>query len=193
MFMAFILMLLSLFSCQASFNIRPESLPKSIGNSYKIQSIVKDQSENFEGIYKNHRATVVIFWQISCPCVKRYQARIEKLYRRYHNNNIAFLYVSSNTNESYEQIKKEYLKRSIALPLYQDEQGNLAQAIGAKGTPTAAIINQSGEIVFLGWPDNERNEHEKGRIAYLENAIDDIIHNRQIKTPTSPMFGCPIR
>lgn len=184
---------LLLFSCQASFTIRPDSLPKKLYSSQKIYLQAQDMSQiEFSDIYRNNLATVVIFWQIACPCVKRYQARIENLYRRYKDRNIAFLYVSSNTFESFDHVRKEYKKRSNRLPLFRNE-GHLAQAIGVKGTPAAAIIDQSSQIVFLGWPDNERNEEEKGRIAYLENALEDIVHKRPIKTATSPMFGCPIR
>jgi hypothetical protein len=182
-----------LFSCQASFTIRPESLPKKLHSSREIYLTAQDKSFiKLSEIYRSHLATVVIFWQISCPCVKRYQSRIENLYRRYKDQNMAFLYVSSNTFESFDQVQKEYEKRANLLPIFRDD-GQLAQAIGVKGTPTAAIIDQDSQIVFLGWPDNERDEHEKGRLPYLENAIVDIINKRPIKTKTSPMFGCPIR
>jgi thioredoxin-related protein len=189
-----ILAVLSLCSCQASFNIRPDSLPKKLNNAHEIQLIsLKGTRENLSTIYEEHQATVVIFWQISCPCVKRYEKRIEELYRRYHHRHVAFLYVSSNANESFSEIRGEYQKRSNLLPLFRDEEGRLAKTIGVRGTPTGAIINQKGEVVFLGWLDNERNEQEKDRIPYLENALEDIMHKRTIETNTSPMFGCPIR
>jgi peroxiredoxin len=184
---------LSLFGCQASFTIKPNSLPKKIDLKSVELKAIDGHSYRLEDIYQKHKATVVIFWQTHCPCVMRYQNRVNKLYERYAQESVAFLHVSSNSNESFLEVKTEYKKRSIPLPLLRDEGGILAHTVGAKTTPSAAIINQTGEIIFLGWIDNERYENEKGRIAYLEDALVKLINNLLPTISTSPMFGCAIR
>lgn len=188
------LSLLFLLACQASFTISPRSLPKQLNDTHAIELKTSDYSiYRLPDIYQKHVATVITFFQIGCPCVTRYQKRIQELHDQYSKHGIAFYYISSNRNDSFSDVQIAYNNRSIALPLLRDERGLLAKTLGAKGTPATAIINQAGQMIFLGWIDNERNVNETGRIAYLENAIVDVINGRAVTTPTSPMFGCPIR
>lgn len=182
-----------LLGCQSAYRIDQKSLPKQITNSQDIKLVSSDATVySLPDIYKNHAATVVFFWQIGCPCVKRYQQRINHIYERFKQENVAFIYISSNTAESFVEVKKEYQKRGITLPLMRDEGGVLAKALAARGTPTAAIINPQGQVVFLGWIDNERQENEPNRIPYLETALSEWLNQQAISANTSPMFGCPI-
>lgn len=181
-------------SCQSAFRIPPESLPKVLVNYSSIKLIGEDKSTyNLHDIVGGHDVTVAIFWQIECPCVKRYQARVNRLFERYARAGVAFMHVSSNTNESFEDVKSEYHERAIPLPLMRDEGAQLAESLGVKGTPTAVIFNRAGEVVYMGWIDNERDENQPGRIAYLDNALREITNKRPITEKTSPMFGCSIR
>lgn len=183
----------SFFGCQSAFRIKPETLPQKLNAEHISLEAFDGSSYRFSDIYQEHPATVVIFWQIKCPCVKRYQDRVNQLFERYGQDGVAMMYVSSNSDDTFEQAKKEIEYRKSPLPLMRDEGGHLAKLLNAKGTPTAALINQAGELVYLGWIDNERFENESGRIAYLEDAIKALVSKKPITTPTSPMFGCPIR
>lgn len=180
-------------SCQSTHKVKPESFPqKSIAADVKL--LTGDGMEyKLSDIYGDHEGAVVFFWQSKCPCVKRYQDRITELFDRYGQYGVAMLYVSSNTDESFAEAQAEYAKRLSLLPLMRDEGGRLAKLVNAKGTPTAAVFNKAGDLVYLGWVDNERSPQETGRIAYLEKALDDLVAKRDIAVPTSPMFGCPIR
>ena len=188
------LFLLSFIGCQSAHIIDPKSLPRQVASRQEIQLLSSDGTQiSLTNLYQNHTATVLLFWQIGCPCVKRYQERINKLAAQFSPENVAFIYISSNNNETFDNVKIEYQKRGLTLPLMRDEGGILAQAIGAKGTPTAAVINQKGEMIFLGWIDNERYEHESGRVAYLENALNEYLNSHAVTLNTSPMFGCSIQ
>lgn len=151
-----------------------------------------DARFSLKDLYREPKALVLIFWQKGCPCVKRYQSRILDLYRQFSPQKIAFVYVSSNS-EPFAEALTEYQKRNEPLTLLRDEKGLLAKDLGVKGTPSVAVIDQTGDVRYLGWIDNERRPGEKGRIPYLENALLDIINDRVVATKTSPMFGCAIR
>lgn len=188
-----ILALLLFIGCQSAYHIPKESLPKKL-TGLSLQLMATDKTtHSLETIYKNHAATVLIFWQIGCPCVRRYQERVNHLYRTFAQDNVAFVHISSSTIESFQEVIEEYKKRAIPLPLMRDSFGSIAHALGVKGTPAAAIIDQKGELLYLGWIDNERNEHEKGRIPFLANALTEVLSGQSVTTKTSPMFGCPIR
>lgn len=173
------LFLALLMNCQAAWQIRPDNLATELF-----------ELENF---YKNHKGVVVIFWQSTCPCVRRYEERVRKLYEKYEPQNLAFVYMSSNSNETFTQSQAEYKKRQMPLRLIRDEGGVIAKKVKAQGTPTAMLINSQGNVVYMGWIDNERREGESGRKAYLEDALKEYLAHLPISIKTSPMFGCPIR
>jgi len=166
-------------SCQSAWELKPKNLPKNLSE--------------LASLYENQKGLVVIFWQSTCPCVKRYEARVKKLYETYESQGIAFVYMSSNTNESFAKAQAEYAKRNMPLKLVRDEGGHFARAVKAKGTPTALLIDAHGDVIYMGWIDNERREGESKRHAYLQDAIQEYLAKLPVSIKTSPMFGCPIR
>lgn len=190
----FYLFFLVLGGCQSAYIIKPDQLPVLHGQESHLMLEMPDQTTyKLADIYGEHRAMVAIFWQSSCPCVKRYQKRINDMFERYGAQGIAFVHISSNDNESFVDVQKEYKKREIPLVLMRDNHGALAKSLRVKGTPSAVLIDSSGKVQFMGWIDNERDVGEPGRVAYLEDAIRQFLAGESIKTPTSPMFGCAIR
>lgn len=175
----FLGLIILLSSCQSAWHVKPNNFATGL--------------VELKSLYENHKGLVVIFWQSTCPCVKRYEARVKKLFEKYEPQNLAFVYMSSNTNEAFDNVQKEYAKRNMPLKLFRDEGGIIARKLKAKGTPAALLINSQGDVVYMGWIDNERREGENGRIAYLENAIQEFLGNKSVTVKTSSMFGCPIR
>jgi thiol-disulfide isomerase/thioredoxin len=182
-----LLPLLMLMSCTSAHVIKPEHWPK-ISAEFTLNG--EDKGYTLTEIYQK-QPTVLIFWQIGCPCVKRYQERIKSLSEKYPQ--VAFIYISSNQNESFSESLKEYKKRNEPFLLLRDEHKKLSESLNIKGTPTAVLIDQKGEVKYVGWIDNERMVGEKMRIPYLENALAEFMANMPITAKTSPMFGCPIR
>lgn len=188
-----LLLLLLLASCQSAYIIKADQLPganeSSLGFSFKTP---EEHAMSVKELVGDKSGLVAIFWQTGCPCVKRYQERINELSIRY-GKDIAFVHISSNQNENFSKVYEEYKKRSVPLLLVRDEGGVFANRVGAKGTPAALLIDRRGAVRFMGWIDNERAVKESGREAYLENAINDFLAKEPIKKPTSPMFGCAIK
>lgn len=180
-------------SCQNSYIINHADFAKKIDieEKFKLCNIDNEECINLKDIYQYKRGLVLFFWQNNCPCVKRYQSRMVSLFEKYNKENIGFYLIASN-NETKESIKKEYNKRNISIPILKDNEGKLAKALKVKGTPASVLLDQKGDVKFIGWIDNERKEFESQRKAYLQNAIDDFLNDRPIENKSSPMFGCPI-
>ncbi|MCA9507598.1 MAG: redoxin domain-containing protein [Myxococcales bacterium] len=188
-----LLLLIFLTGCQAAYHVKLDRVRSVELDTPSLALEAADGSfHRLSKLYKKNRGTVLVFWQTACPCVKRYQKRVIDLNERYRVHGIKFLHLSSNTNESFERVKNEYNKRQIPLTLMRDNNAVIAKALGAKGTPTAILIDQRGRVQFMGWIDNERDVGESGRIAYLEDALEQFIGAKPISVPTSPMFGCAI-
>jgi len=138
------------------------------------------------------KATVFFFWQSQCPCVVRYQDRIERLAERYNKEGVKFIAISSNSDDSEETMLRVSQERGFKLPIMKDYDGTIAHVLGAKTTPTVVLTDAKGNIQFRGWIDNERDEGDSERIAYLENALQDFLKTKTVAQNVSPIFGCRI-
>jgi len=143
-------------------------------------------------IWRGHRATVLIFWSANCPCVGRYQDRVETLLGQYQAKGVAVFGVSSNADETFAEVKRVASTRGIRLPIVRDEDGLLAQAFGVRSTPTVVMLDERGQARFVGWLDNERTPGEPDREPWLELALQGVLENRSDFATRSPVFGCTI-
>ena len=143
-------------------------------------------------LWREHRATVLIFWSANCPCVRRYQDRVETLLEQYQAKGVAVLGVSSNADETFAEVKRVASARDIRLPILRDEDGLLAQALGARSTPTVVMLDERGQTRFVGWLDNERTPGEPDREPWLELALQGVLENRSGFATRTPVFGCTI-
>lgn len=147
---------------------------------------------NLPQIFAEHDATVLVWWATKCPCVKRYQGRIEELFARNFTKKVAVFAVSSNADENCGLVAEEAARRNFKVPIIRDESGELARFAGVSTTPTAIIVGKDGQVKFVGWIDNERLAGTPNRIVYLDNALEEILSGREILLPQAPTWGCMI-
>jgi hypothetical protein len=136
--------------------------------------------------------TVLVFWSAGCPCVRRYQERVDGLLDAWPPDRVRVLGVSSNAGESFESALAAARERGVRLPLYRDEGGRIAEAVGARSTPTVAVLDRAGTVRFLGWLDNERRPGEAGREAWLERAVSSLLAGDAPGPARTPVYGCAI-
>ncbi|MCC6807208.1 MAG: redoxin family protein [Deltaproteobacteria bacterium] len=155
------------------------ALTDAQGNTISLASLWQDQ-----------RALVVVFWSAGCPCVQRYQARVDALAAGYPGARVVG--VASNAGEAMADIVAAARARGVAVPIYRDEDGSVAAALGATSTPTVAILDDAGALRFLGWLDNERQPGEPGRRAYAEDALAALLSGAAPPLLRAPVYGCAI-
>lgn len=142
-------------------------------------------------LWRERQATVLIFWSGACPCVRRYQARMDALMDRYPAEQVRVLGVSSNAGEAFDEVLRLARERGVRLPIYRDEDGQVARAVDAHSTPTVVVLDGHGVIRFRGWMDNERLPDDPKREPWLDLALQSLLENRAFSART-PIFGCPI-
>ena len=150
------------------------------------------QHVTLDELRAHREATVLVFWSATCPCVRRYQGRVDALLDTYPQERVRILAVSSNAGESFADVLEVAKERGVRVPLYRDEGGRLARALGARSTPTVVVLDSAGDIRFLGWIDNERLPGEPGREPWLDNAIQGVLAGNTAIKARSPVYGCPI-
>lgn len=182
--------MLTLCACQLSHRLKKDQWPKPLNEENILLRDEKNDLHSLGELMKEHDGLVVWFWQIKCPCVQRYQGRFNDLKARYPS--IKFVLVDAHAWDARGDIEKERMRRNIVEPIYKDDHGTLRDALFIKGTPSTALINQQQQVLYVGWPDNERPLNEEHRIPYLDNALKEFVTKEPIESPSSTMFGCPL-
>lgn len=136
-------------------------------------------------------ATVLVFWSGTCPCVRRYQERIDALLDAYPPSRVRVIGVSSNAGEPHAEALRVAKERRVRIPIYWDEGGAVARALGVQSTPTVVVLDASGATRYRGWLDNERLPGEAGREAWLDHALVGLLEGKEFQA-RSPTWGCTI-
>ncbi len=147
-----------------------------------------DASVTLDSLTKNADATVLVFWSAGCPCVRRYQARVDALRER---PGVQVLAISSNAGESFDEALRVANERGVKVQLYRDDTGAIAAFVNARSTPTVAVLDRTGAVRFTGWLDNERDVGAADREPWLERALDGVLGGSSFAART-PTWGCTI-
>ncbi|MCX5730977.1 MAG: redoxin domain-containing protein, partial [Deltaproteobacteria bacterium] len=123
-------------------------------------------------------ATVLVFWSAGCPCVRRYQERVDALLDTYPKDRVQVVALVSNAGETLAEDLKTAVERGVRVPIYRDEGGRVARAVGARSTPTVVVLDKKGDVRFLGWLDNERLPGVEGREPWLDIALTGVLAGR---------------
>jgi len=137
-------------------------------------------------------ATVLVFWSAGCPCVRRYQERVDALLETYPKDRVQVVALVSNAGETLAEDLKTAVERGVRVPIYRDEGGRVARAMGARSTPTVVVLDKKGDVRFLGWLDNERLPGVEGREPWLDLALTGVLAGRNDFKKKTPTYGCII-
>lgn len=139
-----------------------------------------------------HELTVFSWWASSCPCVARYEARLQALRARHPEAKVGVYAIVSNADETLAGVKAEITKRGLDLPVLFDPGARLAGELGVRSTPTVVLFDREGQLLFKGWMDNERQPGEPNREPWLDQAIETRLAGGTDHMTRSPTWGCPI-
>lgn len=165
----------------------------SAGGSVPLPLAAADGSTStLDDLRRGHDATVLVFWSGTCPCVRRYQERVDAVLDAYPATRVRVLGVSSNAGEPFADALRVARERQVRIPIFRDEGGRVAAALGVHSTPTVVVLDASGAVRFLGWVDNEKLPGDPGREAWLDRALQGVLEGKGAFAARSPTYGCTI-
>jgi thiol-disulfide isomerase/thioredoxin len=177
----------------------PQESPPAlaIGEKLRPGPSLRDVRGNRRSLdqFKNYRAFVLAFVGADCPLSNLYLPRLIELEKRYGPQQVKFLALYANENETLDKIAAHGDDRDVPFLLLKDLDRRLADMLGVQRTPEVAVLDGERALRYRGRIDDqygaayrkEKPEHED-----LARALDQLLAGAPIATPLTDADGCLI-
>lgn len=142
--------------------------------------------------FKDSKAIVIMFIATECPVSNAYNSRMAKIASDYQKQNVTFLGVNSNKQESVEDIKTHARENNFEFIILKDWENKIADKFGAAVTPEIFVLNGDFEILYHGRIDDNRREKDV-TTKDLEIALNEILSDKSVSVKDTKAFGCTIK
>lgn len=142
------------------------------------------------------KLTVVCFLGTECPLAKLYASRLVELERNYVGDNIRFLGIFPNVQDSPDDILKFANAYDIEFPIGKDDDQKLADALQVKRTPEVFLVSNSNRrILYRGRIDDQYSPGITRKAPARDDlriAIDQLLSGKPVAVAKTDPEGCLI-
>jgi len=180
---------MALFSITYPFEIGQkapdfESLQGVDGKSYSLST------------FSDKQIVALIFMANRCPTARVYSDRLTSMQNDYRQKGVQLIGVNSDnqyfySTESLSKMLGISEERNFNFPYLKDEDQSLAKKYGALVTLHAFVLDKQRRLRYRGRIDDSRDP-SKVTTNDLRNAFDDLLEDREVKTPETRPFACSI-
>lgn len=138
---------------------------------------------------------VFCFLGTECPLAKLYGPRLQAMSERFDEDQVRFIGVNSNLQDSADEIVDYAKQHGIGFSMLHDRDQTIADAFGAKRTPEVFVVDSEGSIRYRGRIDDQYSPGvaRSEPIEFnLRDAITALINGREVDEPTTEGVGCLI-
>ena len=142
---------------------------------------------------------VVLEWSNSeCPFCARHakDKTAEKTLAGFKDKGVVWLNMDSNfgSETKIDAIKKFSKDNGLTAAWVLDPTGATGKAYGAKTTPHVFVIDQKGNLAYMGAMDDDK-DGSKGDKAnnYVKEAVDAVLKGSTVATATTDPYGCTVK
>jgi hypothetical protein len=142
------------------------------------------------------RGVVAIFTATDCPISNRYAPEVRRLYERYAPRGVTFWLVYPNRSATPDAIRAHVEAYGYPVAALRDPTHALVKLTRAEVTPTAAVFDATGRLIYRGRIDDWYVAFGRQRRAPttrdLADALDALLAGRPVAVPETPAIGCYI-
>lgn len=175
---------------------------------YKIGDLATDFSlENIDGNkvslsdFTDAKGFIVIFTCNTCPYAVAYEDRVEALNKKYASKGYPVIAIMPNNTEikpgdNMEAMKARAKAKGFTFPYLMDEGQKIYPQYGATKTPHVYLLEKTrkGNVVkYIGAIDDNYKDAKAVTVKYVEDAVDALLKNTEIKVKETRAIGCSIK
>ncbi|MEL7336998.1 MAG: redoxin domain-containing protein, partial [Planctomycetota bacterium] len=138
---------------------------------------------------------VYCFLGTQCPLAKLYGPRLQDMADRFAANEVRFVGVFSNLQDSNSDIAQYVRRHAIRFPVAVDASQQIADQFDAKRTPHVFVLDQTGAIRYQGRIDDQYAPgvaRTKPTINDLSDALKQLLKGQSPARSSTPPTGCLI-
>jgi peroxiredoxin len=136
------------------------------------------------------RLIILNFWSAECPWSKRADMGLTTALAGLRNQ-VTLLTIAANPHEEPDQIRQTAGEHGLPVVLL-DPQQHTARSYGAITTPHIFVIDEKGLLRYQGAYDDVTFRQREPTRAYVWDAVNALLENRQPNPATTPPYGCTI-
>ncbi len=148
---------------------------------------------DLSGLLAEHEAVVVALRTTECPVSRRYGHRLAELERSYGERGVAFLYLSVSSQDTPEKIAEDREVYGFKGPYVADPDGEIGRLLNARVSSELFVIDNALTLRYRGPVDDQFGidfSNPRVRSQYLVEALDAVLANRSVPTPSAEASGC---
>ena len=142
------------------------------------------------------KAVTLIFVRTDCPISNHYAPEIERLYKKFHPEGVAFWLVYPEDGTPAAEIQRHDREYGLSLPILRDPKHQLVRTVGVRVTPEAAVLLRDGTMIYRGRIDDQYVEFGKQRSEATQRDLDvtlaQVVAGKPVTNPETVAVGCYI-
>jgi peroxiredoxin len=189
-------------------NLMGEQRNKADLKGYNIGDIATDfKLKNVDGTmvslsdYPESKGYIVIFTCSHCPYSKAYEDRIIALDKQFKNKGYPVIAINPNNPETYPEDSFEFMvkranEKGFTFPYLFDAKQTVYPQYGATKTPHVYLLNKENgknRVKYIGAIDDNYQDKNAVKNHFLQNAVNALLHNKDINPKTTAAIGCSIK
>jgi len=143
------------------------SLP-ALAEASEFQSVQLQQFPTLQPVslqtFAQGKPVYLKLWASWCqPCMAQ-MPHFQKLQQSY-GDKVNFVAINININEQRDAIRQVIKQFGLTMPVWLDQQGQIALALGLVGTPMSVLINSQGQLVYTTHESDQALDTLLGKLA----------------------------
>ena len=162
------------------------SLPATDGKTYDLAD------------FEHAKVLVVFFTCNHCPFVLGSDEVTRRTADTFTSKGVRFVGINSNSvhvhpEDDFPHMKERMTEKKFPWVYLRDESQQVALAYGALRTPHFFVFDADRNLVYTGRGIDNPRESSKMTINDLENALEDLLAGKSLRTPLSNPIGCNVK
>lgn len=139
--------------------------------------------------------TVVCFLGIECPMARQYGPRLNKLATEFAAQNVRFVGVNSNSQDSQKEVAAFAKEYGITFPILKDPGNKVADQFGARFMVEVFVLDQTLVVRYHGRVDDQflpgvmRSQATR---QDLRIALEELLAGKPVSVTETLVTGCSI-
>lgn len=174
------------FTLQLGENAPNFSLPATDGHTYSLES------------FQEAPILVIVFSCNHCPYVVGSEDRMIAFANDYKERGVQLVAINSNAvttyaDDSFDHMIVRAREKGFPFPYLHDESQQTALDYGALRTPHYYVFDSQRKLRYTGRMDDNPKFPGKETTHELRDAIEDLLHNREVGVPLTNPLGCNVK